>query len=308
MKCFKPIFIEQECLQTSGELKICKIPVPCGKCPACLSSRSDEWIVRLSEEVRSSDNVTFFTLTYDDDHLPWQFVTDKFNNVDYYIPTTRKSDVQAFMKRLRKKLGNGVRFFVCSEFGPTTLRPHYHGLLFNVPQPLLRKLDDTIFEKWQNGFTSSSKVSPARVAYVAKYCNSFASVPGYYPRPFILCSLRPAIGSSYLERSSKTNWHKKNLNTSYIDENGFSHKLPRYYKRKIFDKGEFAQIRENYLDSENYKNTTDYIAPLYRDAVKFRKSESEDLKILLDKLADEEDWRRRKFESNFNKKLKKRKV
>ena len=55
-----------------------------------------------------------------------------------------KADVQKFFKRLRrrveydrldlfpyyKKEDRTFRYFVTSEYGPGTFRPHYHGLLF----------------------------------------------------------------------------------------------------------------------------------------------------------------------------------
>lgn len=291
-------------LDSNGELIFTKIPVPCGKCPACLSSRSDEWVVRLSEEVRSAENVTFFTLTYDDLHIPSKILYDDKNDRYKVTNVVDKRDIQLFLKRLRKKLGNGVRYFICSEYGPTTLRPHYHGLLFNVPQHLLRHLDETIFEKWQKGFTSSSPCNPSRVRYVAKYVNSFSSIPDYYPRPFTMCSLRPAIGSAYLERDARIRSHKKTLSTLYIDEQGFYHRLPRYYKRKIFDRLDLARVREKYLEEKSNivstSNFSDFFGKHWHNQPW--------LTSLFDQLKDEEDWQKRRFIENFDKKLKKRKL
>ena len=47
---------------------------------------------------------SFVTLTYDDDHLP------EYNSLNY-------KHFQDFMKRLRKS-HNGVRFYMCGEYGP----------------------------------------------------------------------------------------------------------------------------------------------------------------------------------------------
>ena len=60
---------------------------------------------------------SFVTLTYDDDHLP------EYNSLNY-------KHFQDFMKRLRKS-HNGVRFYMCGEYGEDFSRPHYHALLFN---------------------------------------------------------------------------------------------------------------------------------------------------------------------------------
>lgn len=39
--------------------------------------------------------------------------------------------LQKFFKRLRKKFGEGIRYFACGEYGSKNGRPHYHALLFN---------------------------------------------------------------------------------------------------------------------------------------------------------------------------------
>ena len=61
---------------------------------------------------------SFVTLTYDDDHLP------EYNSLNY-------KHFQDFMKRLRKS-HNGVRFYMCGEYGEDFSRPHYHALCLIV--------------------------------------------------------------------------------------------------------------------------------------------------------------------------------
>ena len=36
------------------------------------------------------------------------------------------------MKRLRKRCGDGIRFFHCGEYGEEFSRPHYHAILFTI--------------------------------------------------------------------------------------------------------------------------------------------------------------------------------
>ena len=92
--------------------------VPCGKCPACLANQRSEWIFRLQQEYLVSSFSIFVTLTYDDEHVPLDF-------------SVNKRDVQLFHKRLRKHFPSAdLRYYLVSEYGDHTFRPHYHGLYF----------------------------------------------------------------------------------------------------------------------------------------------------------------------------------
>ena len=62
-KCSHPVRISDK---TNGGY----IYVGCGHCEACLYSYRSKWMQRLDNEAKSSVSVLFFTLTYDNDHLP----------------------------------------------------------------------------------------------------------------------------------------------------------------------------------------------------------------------------------------------
>lgn len=61
----------------------------------------------------------FLTLTYNDKHLPEDYSLYPEHHV-------------LFMKRLRKYAPRTIRFYHCGEYGDTTLRPHYHTIIFNL--------------------------------------------------------------------------------------------------------------------------------------------------------------------------------
>lgn len=93
---------------------------PCGKCDECHYNKVSEFESRIIMEAAAFPEMYFFTLTYDDAHLPSEGL--------------RKSDVVKFNKRLRfrvfKHFGARVRLVYCGEYGKKTHRPHYHGLMF----------------------------------------------------------------------------------------------------------------------------------------------------------------------------------
>lgn len=131
--------------------------VPCGKCEECRNARKNSWTFRLLAEIQSKLSegwqVGFFTLTYDNAHLPrlWNCFTDEqrrevvsklFEDVDLWheIECFSKSDVRTFVLRLRKWLHKhcrnekgerlkGCRYLIASELGEHTRRPHYHGVI-----------------------------------------------------------------------------------------------------------------------------------------------------------------------------------
>lgn len=154
--------------------------VPCGHCIECNRAKSNEWTFRLKCEfdiAKANGGYAYFdTLTYNEDFLP------KYGS----FPCFCKSDVQKFFKRLRKACPSlEFKYFVTSEYGGRTHRPHYHILLivYNSFSPLT--LRQSVIKCWSEpynnlhrfGFTDSmhpvsdNVVRDVRgLAYVAKYC------------------------------------------------------------------------------------------------------------------------------------------
>jgi len=144
-----------------------ELNLPCGRCVGCLMSRAKSWAIRCSHEASLYDDNCFVTLTFDQDHLPFDRSLDV-------------ADIQCFMKRLRKAFGEGIRYFACGEYGSLNLRPHYHVLLFNhdfhdkvlfkeseAGSPVYISAD--LQKLWPYGFSSLSDVTYKSAAYVARY-------------------------------------------------------------------------------------------------------------------------------------------
>lgn len=233
MQCLRPIWVHRKIGEKDGVDVVEKVQVPCGKCEACLMNIRQQWQQRLIYEFRSAKTAAFVTLTYDDEHL--------YRNSNG-VPSVNKRDVQLFMKRLRKKYGKGIRYFLMSEYGDDprfTQRPHYHMLLFNYPPKdflLLAKEINEIWQKTDVFFNLNKVVEPItgeRIGYVAGYsitrkCGPYGSDPN-----FMLCSRRPAIGSSYLT-PNRLKYHYETGKLNVKTSTG-SYPLHRYFRDKIAD-------------------------------------------------------------------------
>lgn len=242
-----------------------KGPLPCGKCISCLQRRTSDWSVRLRQEFSRSTSCYFVTLTYSEDTVPRVRINNDMVNV------LCKRDLQLFMKRLRKEIEPArIRFFACGEYGPNTLRPHYHMILFNFPSS--KDVFNTINTKWIKGFTTVAQVKPAHFDYVAKYCSSYMYLPEYLRcksyRPFILCSRRPAIGSCYLS-DAIVDYHRRTLSISLVSRDGTKRNLPKYYRDRIFDDQMKADISASTTEFRNQR-VAQYIEKYgHRDTVSF---------------------------------------
>lgn len=233
-------------------------PVPCGRCPSCLKRRQDDWTARLTVEFKNSSSAYFVTLTYNDDNVP---ISTSLCPKDDLLGSTFepfnclcKRDVQLFFKRFRKSISpHKIRYFICGEYGPKTLRPHYHAIIFNFPSHLDLDLAQVISDSWCNpstkasiGFTTVSPVSPSRIAYVAKYCSFNCELPLQYTRswsrPFVLCSR--SIGRSFLS-DSMVDYYRQTLSTTMrISGVDRTFSLPRYYRNILFDDQMKYDIRQ----------------------------------------------------------------
>lgn len=164
------------------------LEIPCGQCIGCRLEYSRQWAMRCMHEAALYKRNCFLTLTYDPEHLPLG-------------GSLEKRDFQLFMKRLRKKYGEGIRFYGCGEYGEQCLtcglsrkmcflngckfvadfgRPHYHILLFNFDfdDKVLYKTTDRgdklynsvhIDDLWPSGYGVIGDVTFESAAYVARY-------------------------------------------------------------------------------------------------------------------------------------------
>ena len=175
---------------TSGDYR--RVSVPCGKCIACRCNNAAQWATRVLHEAQYCNSGCFVTLTYNPENVP-----KGYNLV--------KSDLQAFIKRLRRQLdyhclGSIRAFLACGEYGSKRGRPHYHLLILGwSPSDLvffkksysgLPIYTSAFLERvWAKGFCPVGTLESGSAAYVGRYTKKAESdnVGNRLP-PFFLAS------------------------------------------------------------------------------------------------------------------------
>lgn len=220
--------------------------IPCGQCIGCRLERSRQWAVRCMHEASLHDDNCFITLTYDPEHVPFDF-------------GLRKSHFQKFMKRLRKHFeGKRIRYYHCGEYGEENLRPHYHALLFGLDfddkviyserEGVRLYFSQLLCDIWGKGLCTVGDVTFESASYVARYVlkkvngdkaethyrrvdpetgEEFQVLPEY-----TTMSRRPGIGYDWLKKY-KTDCYP----SDFIISRGMKMKPPKFYDRKTEEEG-----------------------------------------------------------------------
>lgn len=220
------------------------LEMPCGRCLGCRLEKSRQWKVRLVHESKFHVHRWFVTLTYDDEHYPAG-------------GALVKRDMQLFMKRLRKKrFGNSrgnLRYLYCGEYGETTVRPHYHAVMFGVDFPDRREHGKSksglpqwhsaeLEELWGLGRCLLGTFTPESAGYVAGYVlkkqlgDSAKAAYEFldpltgeviYAPPFVCMSRRPGIGTSFYEK-----FRSDMFPSDEVVIRGKASAVPTFYLRK----------------------------------------------------------------------------
>lgn len=143
------------------------------------------------------------------------------------VPHLCKQDVVKFLKRLRSAIDfyfkknyiheNGkIRYFFCGEYGPSTLRPHYHAIIWFDSETLSKIFEQLLLKSWSLGFVDFQFVNSSAPQYVAKYVAGAAHLPEILQfkstRLFHLQSKAPIIG--YTEEDGER-FQKEVINGNY---------------------------------------------------------------------------------------------
>lgn len=207
--------------------------VPCGQCIGCRLEKSRQWAIRCVHEATLHEKNCFVTLTYNPQNLPPNGSLDK-------------RALTLFFKRLRKKFGEGIRYFACGEYGEQLQRPHYHVIFFGFEpsdlKPWSYKHGNILYRSpsieklWPFGFSTIGNVTFESCAYVARYVTKKITgdmaeehYKGREPE-YVVMSRRPGIGRGWLEKYASDVYPHDYV----VIRNGIKCKPPKYYD-KIFD-------------------------------------------------------------------------
>lgn len=232
--------------------------LPCGQCIGCRLNYSRQWAVRLTHEASMHDANSFITLTFNDENI---IKRDNPQSLDV-------REYQRFMKRLRKKHDNKIRFFHCGEYGDKNKRPHYHAILFgyDFPDKELWKQRDGINlyiskeleELWPYGFSTIGDVTFQSAAYVARYVTKKVTgeaAADHYTKvdditgelitikpEYCTMSRKPGIGYDWFQKY-KTDVYPND----YVIVKGKEIKPPRYYDT-LLPEEELKAIKQARID------------------------------------------------------------
>lgn len=166
-----------------------------------------------------------------------------------------KKYLQDFFKRFRKSIYPvKIKYFACGEYGPKTLRPHFHILIFgyNFPDRKFHSrsnkgypiyVSDELSHLWKFGYHTIQDLSFNTAVYTALY-----SAKSYKKLPFPLCEFPEfnvmSQGIGIDEIAKKIDVY---LETDEIFIDGHSYKIPNAVLSKLFIDYEY-----DIVESENF--------------------------------------------------------
>lgn len=236
MACYSPLTAYRtdsngKLVFTPGQDCIESLHVPCGQCIGCRLENSRQKAMRGTLEASMHQQNSWLTLTYAPDQEP---------------PggTLVKRDLQLFIKRLRKKYGEGISHMSCGEYGDLTERMHYHSCLFGLDfedkYPWKKTKDgilyrsDSLEKIWTKGHALIGEINFETIAYTARYVtkkylgDDAEKHYGERTPEFVSMSKNPAIGLRFIREYFGDIYPK-----DFITIRGIKMKPPIYFDRYL---------------------------------------------------------------------------
>lgn len=269
--CTNPIQIYNRSSQISFRGQALLFTVPCGQCEECKKVKSNEYTLRSYFEyqdcISNGGYVYFDTLTYANKYLPKHFGIAHFSRSNI---TLCLKELRVYLTRAGYQVKDNLKYFITSEYGGKTHRPHYHVLFFiTIPDLDVKTFWYFLNKAWKFGFIDRLNTAPTRVVnstaalnYVSKYVQKDQEWQNVVDAK--LAKLKRIGADSQLQDKLKDfqpfHLQSQQFGASFIKyydldklmQDGFitipdrkylikNYSIPTYYKRKLF----YNLIRED---------------------------------------------------------------
>ena len=213
------------------------IEIKCGRCPECRKAKTNEWKIRLIEELKVNPNAIFVTMTFSDESLRELQYEEKYPN------KAPGKAIELFRKKWYKMFRKPLRHFLITERGDQyTERIHLHGLIWT-------DISEEMFERiWRYGWVYFGyETSLKTINYIMKYITKQDEKhPEFMGKIFA----SKGMGKTYIDDFTKKTHQYKGENTreQYRLPNGFKTAMPQYLREKFLTSTEREELRLKKMD------------------------------------------------------------
>lgn len=214
------------------------IKTACGWCKECRAKIARDWLIRLTEEIKTNKNAKFVSLSLSVEsiiELEKDMYATEYRGISEYKGETDVNLLASFAirrwtERYRKKHKKAPRHFLITELGhKNSERIHLHGLIWAKEEDIKNswKYGNVDIGEWVDGRT---------INYITKYITKIDEVHEGYKQAIFTSK---GMGKEYIEKNRT--WHKfngKETRTKYKLKDGREIELPRYYKEKLWNEDE----------------------------------------------------------------------
>lgn len=282
--------------------RVLYVPVGCGRCIECSKKKSNEWKIRLSEEIRNDNTGIFVTLTFSEEALTnIKTALNKLNQYNYEVDNEIAGyAVRHFTELWRKHHKKTIKHWLITELGhKNTERIHLHGILFTSNRNEIEKI-------WKYGYVFLGQyVNEKTINYISKYVTKVDKLHKEYKSKIFTSK---GIGGNYLYRidSFKNEFNLTDTNETYKFKNGRKGGLPIYYRNKLWTEDEREELWKYRLDKQiryvlgqEIDMSTDEGEKIYQEALRQARIENAEKGYG----NDQKDYNQKKYEEK-RKKLK----
>lgn len=204
------------------------VPVSCGRCIECRKKKKREWMVRLTEEIKSDNKCMFVTLTFSDKNFK-QLAMKIFNRQTQNDEEENRVCTEAvryWLERIRKESKKSIKHWLITEKGEDFGRIHLHGIIW---------AENWALEKWNYGYVSrGTYVNEKTINYITKYVTKVNEKFKHFIGKILTSK---GIGKDYITKNKGTG-----KEDNYRTRKGFLLSQPDYYRRNIYSDEERESI------------------------------------------------------------------